>query len=60
MFSSLDRAKMGVWEALDSLNELREYEAALMAGSAQVDPDMPLKVRRCGEGTCVWRECGVR
>ena len=27
---------MDVWEALDLLNELREYQAALVAGSAQV------------------------
>ena len=35
MFSTLDRAEMGVWEALDLLNELREYEAALMSGAQQ-------------------------
>ena len=46
MFATLDRAEMDVWEALSSLNELREYEAALMAGastSARLDPDLPLR-----------------
>lgn len=36
LFSGMDRARMDIWEALDKLNELREYEAALMAGSADV------------------------
>lgn len=36
LFATLDRAVMDVWEALDLLNELREYQAALVAGSAQV------------------------
>ncbi len=34
---------MDMWQALECLNELREYEAALMAGRMQVDPDMPLR-----------------
>lgn len=38
IFGSLDRMEMTVWEALAMLNELREYEAVLMAeaGEAQV------------------------
>lgn len=32
---------MDIWEALDLLNELREYEAALR-GDDNVDPEMPL------------------
>lgn len=44
MFSNLDHAEMDVWEALDTLNELREYETALMAAPASsLDPDMPLR-----------------
>ncbi len=37
-FARLDKAEMGVWEALALLNELREYEAPLLAepGEAQV------------------------
>lgn len=41
-FSSLSRGSMDVWEALDLLTTLREYEAALL-GSEVCDPDMPLK-----------------
>lgn len=36
---------MGLWEALQQLGELREYEAALLADAGQagqLDPDMPL------------------
>lgn len=33
---------MGVWEALGLLNELREYEAALLGPGTGLDPDMPL------------------
>ncbi len=44
VFGTLDRAKMDVWQALDMLNELREYEAALMSASgSEVDPEMPLR-----------------
>ncbi|GIL87510.1 hypothetical protein Vretimale_1606 [Volvox reticuliferus] len=31
LFANLDKANMTVWEALHTLNELREYEAVLMA-----------------------------
>lgn len=40
-FSQLNRASMGVWEALDRCNQLREYEAALL-GDELVDSDMSL------------------
>jgi inositol oxygenase len=43
MFSSLDRAQMDVWQALDKLDELREYEAALFSQNRGLDPDMSLK-----------------
>ncbi|GLC39446.1 hypothetical protein PLESTB_001349600 [Pleodorina starrii] len=37
LFAGLDKAQLSVWEALQTLNELREYEAVLMAegGEAQ-------------------------
>lgn len=41
-FAALDHGEMGVWEALHMLNELREYEAALMGPGSGLDPDMPL------------------
>jgi hypothetical protein len=44
-FSQLNKTTMGVWEALELLNTLREYETALLGGaegSAYVTPDMPL------------------
>jgi hypothetical protein len=34
VFAELDRAELGVWEALDLLNTMREYEAVLLAGSS--------------------------
>jgi hypothetical protein len=34
VFAELDRAELGVWEALDLLNSMREYEAVLLAGSS--------------------------
>jgi len=40
-FSALQFGEMGLWEALDMLNELREYEAALL-GDETCDPDMSL------------------
>jgi hypothetical protein len=40
-FSALDKAALGVWEALELLNGLREYEAALL-GAPDATPDMPL------------------
>lgn len=40
-FAPLNRATMGVWEALDLVNSLREYESALL-GSDSCDADMPL------------------
>ena len=40
-FAPLNCATMDVWEALDLLNTLREYESALL-GSGVCDPDMPL------------------
>lgn len=41
-FSGLARARLGVWEALERLNSLREYEAALLSDDEGLDPDMPL------------------
>jgi inositol oxygenase len=53
-FSNLNKAKMSVWDALERLNQLREYEAALLKGTPenggaaageggiQLDPDMPM------------------
>ena len=46
MFSPLDKAKMNVWQALDTLDELRDYESALFASWHQdspLDPDLSLK-----------------
>lgn len=40
-FSTLQKGAMDVWEALDTLNSLREYEAALL-GDESCDPDMSL------------------
>lgn len=40
-FAPLNRATMGVWEALNLVNSLREYESALL-GSESCDADMPL------------------
>jgi len=40
-FAPLNCATMDVWEALDLLNTLREYESALL-GTGLCDPDMPL------------------
>jgi hypothetical protein len=36
VFAELDRAELGVWEALDLLTSMREYEAVLLAGSSSV------------------------
>lgn len=41
-FSQLNKGQMGVWDALELLNELREYEAA-MVGDETLTPDMALK-----------------
>jgi inositol oxygenase len=41
-FAPLNRASMDVWEALDLLNTLREYESALLGNTSLCDPDMPL------------------
>jgi inositol oxygenase len=53
-FSNLNKAKMSVWDALERLNQLREYEAALLKGTPenggaaageggiQLDPGMPM------------------
>jgi hypothetical protein len=68
MFATLDRATMGLWEALQLLGELREYEAALLAEGGQtgaagpLDPDMPLlehafqaaELLRCAAATAAW------
>ena len=40
-YAPLTRATMDVWEALDLLNSLREYESALVGGET-CDADMPL------------------
>jgi len=55
-FAELDKAELGVWEALDLLNGMREYEAVLLSGLQQggglgasggaeepLTPDMPLQ-----------------
>eukprot|EP00775_Hariotina_reticulata_P013073 gene13073-13200_t len=56
-FAELDKAELGVWEALELLNGMREYESALVAGTQQgavahgasggpdepLTPDMPMK-----------------
>ncbi|KAG2487522.1 hypothetical protein HYH03_013803 [Edaphochlamys debaryana] len=44
LFGAMDKAQMGVWEALHTLNELREYEAVLMAegNEAQDLSELPL------------------
>jgi hypothetical protein len=34
-FAELDKAELGVWEALDLLNGMREYEAVLLSGLQQ-------------------------
>jgi hypothetical protein len=47
-FAELDRAELGVWEALELLNELTDYEAGLLAaagsggggGDETLSPDM--------------------
>ncbi|BDA44886.1 probable inositol oxygenase 1 at C-terminar half [Coccomyxa sp. Obi] len=40
-YAQLDRAEMGIWEALELLGNLREYETALMEEEG-TDADMPL------------------
>ena len=40
-FSALNKADMDVWEALEALNTLREYESALL-GDPDATPEMPL------------------
>lgn len=40
-YARLDRAEMGIWEALELLGGLREYETALMEEEG-TDADMPL------------------
>lgn len=43
-FAELDKAEMGIWEALNVLNELREYEAALSApGADELDAELSLR-----------------
>lgn len=55
LFGALDKCTMGIWEALELMNELREYEAALLSKSStatvgdrdlkdgsHLDPDMSL------------------
>lgn len=41
MYARLDRAEMGVWEALELLGTLREYETALLEEEG-TDADLPL------------------
>lgn len=48
-YGRLNRGEMGVWDSLRMLNQLREYEAALVGtgpsdsdADLQCDPDMPL------------------
>jgi hypothetical protein len=63
LFASLDHAEMGLWDALQRMGELREYEAALLADAGQgghLDPDMPLlehafqtaEICRCAHAAC--------
>ncbi|GBF97144.1 inositol oxygenase-like [Raphidocelis subcapitata] len=42
-FAELDCGELTVWEALDALNSLREYEAGLVPASEGLEPGMPLK-----------------
>ena len=46
-FAELNRTEMHIWSALDMLNGLREYEAALLSGmdthEEPLDPDMGLQ-----------------
>ena len=42
-FAALDRAEMTVWEALDALSELREYEAGLAPPGEGLDASLPLR-----------------
>ncbi|GLI70033.1 hypothetical protein VaNZ11_014770 [Volvox africanus] len=44
LFANLDKAKMTMWEALQTFNELREYEAVLLAegGEALEIAELPL------------------
>jgi hypothetical protein len=59
-FAELNRTEMHIWSALDMLNGLREYEAALLSGvethEEPLDPDMSLQdhalqVRHVSRGT---------
>lgn len=44
MFSRLDKARMTIWQALDTLDELRDYESALFScWSPELDPELSLK-----------------
>lgn len=57
LFAALDKSEMSVWEALHSLDELREYEAVLMAeqaGEAQVRRRSGAAGGRQGGGGCGW------
>ncbi len=49
IFGSLDRAEMTVWEALAMLNELREYEAVLMAEAGEAQVGKRLAADRTGK-----------
>lgn len=42
-FAELDLAELTIWESLDMLPELREYEAGMAPPSEELDPAMPLK-----------------
>lgn len=59
MFSSLTHAELDVWEALDLLGTLREYEMALL-GDDDCDTSMPLNdhalqtAEACRWGVAVW------
>ena len=35
-FALLDKDQMGVWESLDCLNELREYESAMVSSHSHL------------------------
>ncbi|KAK9811675.1 hypothetical protein WJX72_008154 [[Myrmecia] bisecta] len=45
-YSRLDKASMGIWEALELLGTLREYETALL-DDEELDADMPLYEHAC-------------
>eukprot|EP00798_Chlamydomonas_sp_ICE-L_P014293 gene14293-20270_t len=41
-FAMLDKSHLSIWDALDQLNQLREYEAA-MGQNSMLEPELPLR-----------------